>query len=161
MTMGYRTLLALSLPLFLAPCFRASAVTRELAHSFRPTAAGFTFDRSGRAVTIPIKETISDWRVNCNRTRAVVWGQAEDLAEVGAPPVARVYILNLEKEEVISVYTVTRGPYEVIFSQDLKHASVDDYVIDQASGEIVGMTEDIKLVAESCTASPVTAADDS
>lgn len=159
--MKSRISLSLSLLLVIVTWFTACAGSKELGQSFRPTAAGFTFDRSGRAVTIPIKETISDWRVNCNRTRAVVWGQAEDLAEVGAPPVARVYILNLEKEEVISVYTVTRGPYEVIFSQDLKHASVDDYVIDQASGEIVGMTEDIKLVAESCNASPVTAADDS
>lgn len=148
------TAFPLSLLLVIATSFTACAGDKELGRSFRATAAGFTFDQGAHSFTIPINTAISDWRVNCSRTRAVAWGRAQDLEKVGAPPVTRIYALNLEKRTIISSFTVTRGPFEVIFDQGQKWASVDDYVIDQNSGEIVGMTEDFKFPGESCATHP-------
>lgn len=132
----------------------ACASNQGSSQSFRASANTFSFDRNQRKIDIRLDATITGWTVNCSRTHAIVWGKADDLEEVGAPPATRVYVVDIEHDKPINQYTVTRGPYEVIFSQDLRQASVDDYVIDQNSGEIVGMTEDINLMAESCPSFP-------
>lgn len=141
--------LLLLLTFLLASC-QSSAEDKNQAQSFRAASNVFSFDRNELEVNLPTEAIISGWSVNCNRTRAIAWGQASDLLSVGTPPVAKIYIIDLGNESFINHYTVTRGPYEVVFSRNQKHASVDDRVIDQSSGETIGMTEDIKLVPESC-----------
>lgn len=128
----------------------ACAGNRNLSKSFRATADQFSFDRGRRTINIHLDVIVSGWVVNCSRTRAIVWGQDNNVTEVGAPPVVNVYVIDIEHDKPINHYTVTRGPYEAIFSQDQNLAIVDDYVVDQTSGEVVGMTEDIKLAAEFC-----------
>lgn len=128
----------------------ACADNLNLSQSFRATANQFSFDRSQHTINIPLDVSVSGWVVNCSRTRAIVWGQDKNLVEVGAPPVVKVYVINIEHAEPISHYSVTRGPYEATFSQDQTRAIVDDYVVDPMSGEVIGMKEDINLVAESC-----------
>ncbi|MGY0651018.1 hypothetical protein ACW7GZ_03970 [Luteimonas sp. A537] len=128
----------------------ACADNQNLGRSFRAIADQFSFDRGNRTANIPLDVTVSGWAVSCSRTRAIVWGHDNNLVEMGAPPVVKVYLIDIERDEPINHYTVTRGPYEVTFSRDQSRATVDDYVVDQASGEVIGMTEDINLAAESC-----------
>lgn len=132
----------------------ACAGNQSIDQSFRAASGQFSFNHGQHEINIPLDITVNGWSVNCSRTRAVVWGQAEDLAKIGDPPVVRVYVIDISHAKIINNYTVTRGPYEVTFSKDQKQASVDDYVIDQNSGEVVSMTEDMKLEAESCPLFP-------
>lgn len=130
------------------------AENQDLRRSFRGVVNRFTFDLGKRTITIRLNILINGWTVNCARTRAVVWGIDRGKEQPGAPPFSRVYIINLEKGKIINQYTVTRGPFGATFSADRRMAMVDDYVVDQDSGEVVSMTYYTKLDEESCPSFP-------
>lgn len=148
--MKFKNTIVLSFLLMFVASIVACAGGQDSVRSFRATSNQFSFDRGQFTINIPLDVSVSGWVVNCSRTRAIAWGQYDKLQEVGAPPVVKVYVIDIEHDEPISHYTVTRGPYEATFSQDQNWAIVDDYVVDQTSGEVIGMTEDVKLTTESC-----------
>ena len=128
----------------------ACAGKQSSGQSFRASADQFSFERDQRTISIHLDVAVSGWAVNCSRTRAIVWGQDNTVMEMGAPPVVKVYLIDIEHDKPINHYTVTRGPYEATFSQDQSQAIVDDYVVDQTSGDVIAMKEDVKVVAEYC-----------
>lgn len=126
----------------------------ELRSSFRGAANRFEFEIGTRTINIHLNIFINDWAVNCARTRAVVWGVDRSKEQLGIPPFSKVYLINLEKGKIINYYTVTRGPYGATFSADRRVVMVDDYVIDQATGEVVNMTYYMKPEIETCPSFP-------
>lgn len=129
---------------------RAVAHDRELGTSFRGSKNQFSFERNKKTITLRLHILINGWVVNCARTRAAVWGVGRGKERLGVPPFSKVYLINLEKGKIINYYTVTRGPYGATFSADRKVVMVDDYVIDQATGEVVTMTYYSKPEVETC-----------
>lgn len=122
--------------------------------SFRTTAETFLFNRGPQEISVALEPTMNAWSVNCDKNRAVVWGRAWDELNIGETPYSRVYLINLDLAEVVTNFTVTRGPYEVVFSEDNRLVSVDETILDQSSGDVVGTTEEIRMKPESCSSFP-------
>ncbi|WP_157174207.1 hypothetical protein [Herbaspirillum sp. GW103] len=133
------------------PC---SASNIELRNSFRGGANGFAFKAGTRTVSIPLGIRVSDWAVNCSRTRAIAWGQDLSKARIGAPPVNKVYVIDLTKRKPINHFTRTRGPYEAAFSRNHKTAIVDHDIVDLTTGKVVDVIYDMNLDLETCPAFP-------
>jgi hypothetical protein len=132
----------------------ACAHQQIIIHSFHATSDRFTYFRKELEVNIPLSPSMGGWNVNCERTRAIVWGRAWDQIKVGDTPLSRIYLIDLEGDKVIGEFTVTRGPFEVFFGRDRRRAAIDDNVIDLPSGKMIGMTEDINVTPESCPPFP-------
>lgn len=148
--MNLRPALTISALVILIALDTACARENKFPSSFRVTTDHFSYTRDGQDIHINLESTMSAWSVNCPRTRAVVWGRDWSKAQLGDPPFSRVYLIDLERDKTVDQFTVANGPYEAIFSGDQKFVSVDDIVLDQASGNRIGMTEDIQFEVESC-----------
>ncbi|QJQ01351.1 hypothetical protein C798_14225 [Herbaspirillum rubrisubalbicans Os34] len=131
-----------------------SAANLELRSSFRAGENGFAFEVGKHTVSIQLGIRVSDWAVNCSRTRAIAWGQDLSKARIGAPPVSKVYVIDLERRKPINHYTRTRGPYEAAFSRNQKTAIVDEDVVDLRTGKVVDMIYDMNLDLENCPSFP-------
>lgn len=152
LAMNPRPVVTLSVLAFLIALRTVCALDDTFASSFRVTTDHFSYIRGGVDIHISLESTMSMWRVNCARTRAVVWGRDWSKVQLGDPPVSRVYLIDLVGDKIVDQFTVTSGPYEAVFSKDQKLARVDHTVLDQASGSRIGMTEDVYFEVESCPA---------
>lgn len=146
--------LPLFLPIFLFFSDPVSATNLELASSFRGGANSFAFEVGKRTVSIRLGIRVSDWAVNCSRTRAIVWGQDLSKARIGAPPVTKVYVIDLKKRKPINHYTRTRGPYEATFNRNHRTAIVDHDIVDLTTGKVVDVIYDMNLDLETCPSFP-------
>ncbi|AON53041.1 hypothetical protein [Herbaspirillum seropedicae] len=126
------------------------AESPELLSSFRGIANQFVYEAGKRTIPIKLDIPVNHWAVNCARDRAIIWGQDLSQARIGAPPVTKVYIIDLKRGKPINHYTGTRGPYEAAFSRDQKMAIVGDDVVDLATGKLVNVIDDMKLDVETC-----------
>lgn len=131
-----------------------SASNIELRNSFRGGANGFAFEAGKRTVSIPLGIRVSDWAVNCSRTRAIAWGQDLTKARIGAPPVNKIYVIDLKKRKPINHFTRTRGPYEAAFSRNHRTAIVDHDIVDLTTGKVVDVIYDMNLDLETCPSFP-------
>ena len=123
----------------------------ELATSFSVTDKQFSYERNRRKIHIHLKPTMSSWIVNCDRTRAVVWGRAWSELKLGDRPFSRAYLVDIENDKVMGQITTTDGLFSVSFSKDRKLVRVDNWMFDLASGRVLDESPwDINLVAESC-----------
>ncbi|AON53042.1 hypothetical protein [Herbaspirillum seropedicae] len=132
----------------------ANAANLDFRSSFGSEKNLFSFKQGARTVRFNLDIYVNGWSINCARTRAVVWGVDLSPDLLGVPPVSKVYIINLDKRKIINHYTITRGPFSAAFSADHKTVIVDDYVVDQDSGEVVNMTYYTKLDVENCPSFP-------
>jgi hypothetical protein len=112
----------------------------------------FSVERDGKTRRIKLEITIADWRVDCTKTRAVVWGQTTKKMPLGAPPFASVYVIDLRKMRNLSVHTTTRGPFEVVFNSKQQIILVDEMVIDFKTGRITStsISSDLTISSEEC-----------
>ncbi|WP_148289017.1 hypothetical protein [Herbaspirillum sp. B65] len=143
--------------IFLTALFSSGTVgaeNPELRRSFRGIANQFVYDVGRRTIKIKLDIPVNHWTVNCHRDRAIIWGQDLSQARIGAPPVTKVYIIDLKRGKPINHYTGTRGPYEAAFSRDQKTAIVDDDVVDLATGKLVDVIDEMKLDVETCPSFP-------
>lgn len=132
----------------------ACASKQIIAQSFQAEKDLFFYNLSQRELKIKPKPTISDWNINCDRTRAVVWGRDWDNLKIGSPPFSIAYLIDINHGKIIAQFTMTRGPYEAIFSQDKKMVSIDEIVIDLSSGNYINSISHTDLTPESCPTFP-------
>ncbi|MDR9846648.1 hypothetical protein [Herbaspirillum huttiense] len=133
---------------------KANAANFESRSSFSSGKNLFSFKQGKRTVRFDLDIHVNGWSINCTRTRAVVWGVDLGLSQSGVPSVSKVYIINLDSRKIINHYTITRGPFSAAFSADHRTVIVDDYVIDQNSGKVLSMTDNVKIATEACPSFP-------
>lgn len=132
----------------------ANAENLDSRSSFSSGKNLFLFKQGRRTVRFHLDIHVNGWSINCTRTRAVVWGVDLGLSQSGVPSVSKVYIINLDSRKIINHYTITRGPFSAAFNADHRTVIVDDYVVDQNSGKVLSMTDNVKIATEACPSFP-------
>jgi hypothetical protein len=104
-----------------------------------------------RKLRLPIY--ITDWRIDCSESRAVIWGHPKKATTMGSSPYARVYIVSLPKPKILASFSTTRGPYDAEFSVDKRKIIIDEIFIDFKTGKLLNElpTENLALDMEECT----------
>lgn len=148
--MLFRRLVILLFASSLSGCIATGTETALLE---RVSAGGLSISLGGARKEVLLEVNIADWRVTCDRRRAIVWGQTTRQLPTGVPPYAMVYVVDLIRAVARESFATTRGPFEVQVNEAGTLGVVDEYVVDLASGE-VKLTEiprDLDFRAESCS----------
>lgn len=148
--MRHKKIFTLLLSISVLPAIASCATNHGQASGFKASGDEFKYSTQGREVTIRMKPEMTQWAVNCSKSRALVWGGAWDDLNPGDQPYSRVFLLNLTTKKIVTEISVTRGPYEVIFNKEPKLVVVDDIFIDQNSGALIDTRSLATLEAESC-----------
>ncbi|MBT9160910.1 MAG: hypothetical protein DDT26_02206 [Dehalococcoidia bacterium] len=117
-----------------------------------------TFGVKGGDVTRKLKLPVHivDWRIDCSESRAVIWGQPKKNLRLGAPPYAVAYVVDINRLQTLSTYSMTRGPYDAEFSADRKRIVIDEILIEFDTGDLVKdfRSEDFLFERELCADFP-------
>jgi hypothetical protein len=97
----------------------------------------FVISEKGNSSRIKLDIAISDWRVDCTKTRAVIWGEVLKKLPDGVMPYTKFYVVNILKKRVLHSYTRNLRVYGVVeFDKNSEIIIVDEDVIDFKSGAV-------------------------
>lgn len=148
--MKYKIILSTLIFVFLIFSSLACANRQFLAQSFHIAEGQFSYSLGQHAFGLPLKPGINKWNVNCDRTRAIVWGRDWSEFKIGDSPFSIIYLIDINLRKIIADFTVARGPYKVLFSQDKNFAMIDEDLIDLSSGSYADTVLYADITPESC-----------
>jgi len=112
----------------------AAACARTPAGAIRIEGDHFVYPSQQAEASIRLGPSLDAWNVSCDKRHALVWGRAWDQIQPGDAPYSNLYLLDLDKGEIVAHVTVSSGPYETEFSQDQALVRIDERILRQADG---------------------------
>jgi hypothetical protein len=100
---------------------------------------------------IKLNITITNWRVNCTKTRAIIWGQTLRKLPVGVPPFVEIYVIDVKRRNILNSYKRTvRVHGDIEFDKANRFIMVDDDFLSYKSGKLTTVELASNFEKEKC-----------
>jgi hypothetical protein len=126
----------------------AAHADSEIARFSKSGSSIFVIAEKGNTSKIRLAITITNWQIDCAKTRAVIWGKTLKKLPAGVAPYTKFYVVNILKKRVLNSYTRTLRVHGLVeFDKAGEIIVVDEDVIDFKTG----MLKQVELPANSET----------